>query len=310
MSDFPRRGRQDEPSHGDPSYGAPPQQWQQSRQPAQQQWQQPQQPPDRQWGQQPDQWGRQSGTRQWEQNAGTQSWNEGDANETTDYAAEYESSAGQYEDAAPPALVPAPILRRAGARIIDGILVSAFGFALVLPITLAVTGVGGSSKKAANEGAIWNWPIFITLFAVMAVLPFLYEAVQLSMWGRTLGKRWLGVGVVQARPLGEPLSGGHAVRRAAINNIGYQIGVFFFLILAVKVWNYAFTGELLVAGGMLMAYLWAIWDEPLHQALHDRLAGTVVIDERAGYEDAGYDQGYDQGYGSSYESGQSGQGAY
>ncbi|WP_051468017.1 RDD family protein [Actinomadura oligospora] len=313
MSDFPRRGRHDQPSHGDPSYGAPPpqQQWQQpSRQPVQQQWQQqPEQRDER----------RQPKTQQWER-GGQPSWNESDANATTDYAATeyatgehtagYESSGYEYADAGPPALVHAPILRRAGARIIDGILVSAFGFALVLPVTLAVTGAGGSSKKAANEGAIWNWPIIITLFAVMAVLPFLYEAVQLSMWGRTLGKRWLGIGVVRAQPLGEPLSGAHAVWRAAVNNIGYQIGVFFFLILAVKVWNYAFTGELLVVGGMLMAYLWAIWDEPLHQALHDRLAGTVVIDERAGYEDSGYGQGYDQGYGSSYESGQSGRGGY
>ncbi|MFC4912173.1 RDD family protein [Actinomadura gamaensis] len=333
MSDFPRRGRQDQPSHGDPSYGAPPQQWQPSRQPAQQQWQQPEQYGQRpeqygrqpeqydrrpekygqqpeQYGQRPEQYGQQPRTQQWER-GGSSSWNEEDANQTTDYAAqEYESSGYEYEEAEPPALVHAPILRRAGARIIDGALVSAFGFALVLPITLAVTGAGGSSKKTANEGAIWNWPIFITLFAVMAVLPFLYEAVQLSMWGRTLGKRWLGIGVVRAQPLGEPLTGAHAVWRAAINNIGYQIGVFFFLILAVKVWDYAFTGELLVAGGTLMAYLWAIWDEPLHQALHDRLAGTVVIDERAGYEDAGYDQGYGEGYGSSYESGRPGYGGY
>lgn len=299
MSDFPRRGRQERPSHGDPSYGSP-QQWQQGGPPAQQQWgqQQPQQ-----YDGQGDQYGRQPRTQQWER-GGAPGWNEGAANETTDYAAEYDSSGYEYEDAAPPALVPAPILRRAGARILDGIVVSAFGFALVLPVTLAITGTGGSSKKTANEGGIWNWPIFITLFAVMAILPFLYEAVQLSMWGRTLGKRWLGIGVVRAQPLGEPLSSTHAVWRAAINNIGYQIGVFFFLILAVKVWDYAFTGELLVVGGILMAYLWAFWDEPLHQAVHDRLAGTVVIDERAGYEDAGgYDQGYDQGYGSSYEDG-------
>jgi hypothetical protein len=36
--------------------------------------------------------------------------------------------------------------------------------------------------------------------------------------------------------------------------------------------------------GTLMAYLWAIWDEPLHQAPHDRLTGTVVVDDRE-YED-------------------------
>jgi hypothetical protein len=32
-----------------------------------------------------------------------------------------------------------------------------------------------------------------------------------------------------------------------------------------------------------VCYLWAIWDQPLHQAVHDRFAGTVVIDDRAEY---------------------------
>jgi hypothetical protein len=54
-----------------------------------------------------------------------------------------------------------------------------------------------------------------------------------------------------------------AVGRAAVNNVLYLFGC---------------------GVGTLMAYLWAIWDEPLHQAPHDRLTGTVVVDDRE-YED-------------------------
>jgi acetoin utilization protein AcuB len=41
------------------------------------------------------------------------------------------------------------------------------------------------------------------------------------------------------------------------------------------VWDYAAYGMVLVWAGALMAYLWAIWDQPMHQALHDRFAGTL-----------------------------------
>ncbi|MFG1998728.1 RDD family protein [Spirillospora sp. NPDC048911] len=194
-----------------------------------------------------------------------------------------------YDDTAEAAELPlAPIMRRAGARLIDYVLVAVFGFALVLPITLGVIGLDTPGDKANTEGGIWNWPIFFTLFTVLSVLPFIYEAVQLVMSGRTLGKRVLGLGVVQVRPAGEALTTYQAVWRAAINNVAYQIGVFVFLALAVMIWDYFAYGMLLVWAGTLMAYLWAIWDQPLRQSLHDRMAGTLVIDERGQY--AEYDQ--------------------
>ncbi|WP_119728220.1 RDD family protein [Thermomonospora amylolytica] len=194
---------------------------------------------------------------------------------------------GGYDHVPAGGLPLAPIVRRAGARLMDNALVAVFGFALVLPIAWGVIGLDAPGSDTRTEGGVWNWPIIITLFVVLAVLPFLYEAVQLALWGHTLGKRMLGMSVV--RDDGEPMTMTQAVWRAAVNNIGYQLGLFLFLILAVKVWEYFAYGLLLVSIGMVMAYLWAIWDEPLHQAVHDRFAQTVVVDDRVDPEDDQYD---------------------
>ncbi|XRQ06513.1 RDD family protein [Actinomadura welshii] len=262
MSDSPNRGRRYRPQQGQGSYGppppyqGPPQRQRPQRRPSQEQWQQQ---PQQQWGHQPA------------------------YNET--YEASYDQYAGdQYGGAHYGGeMALAPILRRAGARLIDNGLVAVFGFALVLPVTIGVFGLGKPGSQTEDEGGVWNWPIIFTLFAVLSVLPFLYEAVQLAMSGRTLGKRVMHLGVVQARPAGEPITTTQAIWRSGITHVVYQIGVFFFLALAVMVWEYAAYGMVLVWAGALMAYLWAIWDQPLHQALHDRFAGTLVIDERDGY---------------------------
>ncbi|ACZ00006.1 MULTISPECIES: RDD family protein [Thermomonospora] len=220
---------------------------------------------------------------QWQQQPAPGQWQE-----PTPYA---HGGYGGYQDSAVD-LPQAPIHRRALARLMDNALVAVFGFALVLPIAFGVIGLDAPGSDTRTEGGVWNWPIIITLFVVLAILPFIYEAVQLSLWGHTLGKRVLGMSVVRADPLGDPMTVPQAVWRAAINNIGYQIGLFFFLILMVMVWEYAAYGLLLAAVGTLLAYLWAIWDEPLHQAVHDRFADTVVVDDRIVHEDDHY--GYDE----------------
>ena len=287
MSDSRNRGRRSRPQ-GQGTFGPPPpyqgpqgqqqqpqqpqQQWQAPPQ-NQQQWQQPQQQQ-----QQPQQWQQQPQQQQWEQPQ--QQWEQ-----QPSYNEPYDASYDEYGAAGyGPDLALAPILRRAGARIIDNALVAVFGFALVLPVAVGAFGLGKPGSKTEDEGGVWTWPVIFTLFCVLSVLPFLYEAVQLSMSGRTLGKRVMGIGIVQA-PAGEPLTTTQAVWRAGIVHVGYQLGVFFFLVVAVMVWDYAAYGLVLVWAGALMAYLWAIWDQPLHQSLHDRFAGTLVIDERPGYDE-------------------------
>ncbi|WP_460362620.1 RDD family protein, partial [Actinocorallia lasiicapitis] len=167
--------------------------------------------------------------------------------------------------------------QRAKARLIDAGLVWAAGFAVLFPIVLGA--IGAPAKDDGSSG--WSTPVLWTTFFVMAVIPFLYEAVQLALWGRTLGKRWIGLRVVLADPAGDPLPLTTAVWRSAINNLGYQLGIFFFLLLGVKVWKPFLVLDFVVVGGILMAYLWAIWDRPLFQAIHDRYAGTVVVDDLA-----------------------------
>jgi uncharacterized RDD family membrane protein YckC len=170
-------------------------------------------------------------------------------------------------------LLLASIWRRAGARLADAGLTWAAGFAVVFPITLGAIGV-------EKGGDPWSTPILVTTFIVMSVLPFIYEAVLLTMSGQTFGKRLLGLRVVDVDPAGEPIGMAKAIWRSAINNVVYQLGIFFFLLIGVTVFEYALLGMFFAAVGVLVSYLWAIWDQPLHQAVHDRFAGTVVIDDR------------------------------
>lgn len=173
----------------------------------------------------------------------------------------------------------APIHRRALARVMDAGLVWAFGFALVFPIAIGAIGSDGGAK-GGDDGGGWTTASLVTTFIVMAVLPFVYEAVQLSLWGQTLGKRVMALSVVRVQPAGDPLPMSQAAWRAAINNVGYQLAIFLFLLIGVTLFKYALILMVLVAVGVLIAYLWAIFDRPLQQTIHDRFAGTVVVDDR------------------------------
>jgi uncharacterized RDD family membrane protein YckC len=165
---------------------------------------------------------------------------------------------GSYgEQESPVELILAPIARRAGARLIDAGLLGVVGFAVILPFMIAAVGLNEPGSHVKNGGGIWSGTAIIGWILVLAILPFAYEAVQLALWGQTLGKRVLRLRVLTET--GEPLTPARAAARAAVNNVVYLFGC---------------------GVGTVMAYLWAIWDQPLHQGLHDRLAATVVVDDR------------------------------
>lgn len=156
-------------------------------------------------------------------------------------------------------LMLAPLARRALARVIDAGLLGVVGFALILPFMIAAVGLDEPGSRANEDagGGVWSGSALFGWLLVVAVVPFAYEALQLALCGQTLGKRILGLRVITES--GEPIAPAQAIGRAAVNNVLYLLGC---------------------GVGTLMAYLWAIWDEPLHQALHDRLTGTVVVDDR------------------------------
>lgn len=129
------------------------------------------------------------------------------------------------------------------ARLIDMLVVG-------LPVVAVVRAVGA--------------PPELTLPFALAGLLLAYEAVQLALWGRTLGKRLTGLTVVPETPSGSlRVAPGRAVLRAATYALPIAARPVPVLdVLAGLFWvgNAALTLE-----------------TPRRQALHDRLAGTRVV---------------------------------
>ena len=157
-----------------------------------------------------------------------------------------------------PALPLAHRGRRLLARMIDALIVGVLAGALITPLLILVTTEDPKGQTAwVGVGVLGS---LIILFGGW----ILYEGLQLSRWGMTLGKRWLGLKVVSADPPGAPLTRGRAFGRA----VTYPPG---FIVVNVI--------PLLALLGTLNV-LWQFWDKPYHQCLHDKIAGTVVIDGR------------------------------
>lgn len=93
-----------------------------------------------------------------------------------------------------------------------------------------------------------------------------YEAVQLALWGRTVGKRLTGIGVVSAD--GRPLRVSQALVRSAIYALPPAAR-------PVPVLN-------VLAGIFWLVEIGLLFEGVHRQALHDRVAGTLVLDTRPG----------------------------
>jgi uncharacterized RDD family membrane protein YckC len=146
-----------------------------------------------------------------------------------------------------------PILRYGGrwrrliAAIIDGLIV----YALTLLATAPIIGHGtvyGARQIAAD--------------LVAAVIAFLYYVLQHGTWGQTLGKRAMNLRVVRESD-GGPIGYGQAAWRL----------LFQYLL------------SLLTCGiGGIVDVAWILWD-PRRQALHDKVAKTVVVQTEPGTPD-------------------------
>ena len=129
---------------------------------------------------------------------------------------------------------------RVGAYLLDA-LVLVGPLLIVVFLALAVAG--------DDEGGVWAFVGFMYL-ATLA-LPFVYFSLMHGSSGQTLGKRALGIRVVDED--GGAIGYGRAFGRYAIT--------FLFGIFALPV---------------LLDYLWPLWDGK-NQALHDKVVGSVVV---------------------------------
>ncbi|MET9827704.1 RDD family protein, partial [Streptomyces sp. NPDC006349] len=155
---------------------------------------------------------------------------------------------------------PAGLGKRLAARLIDTVVLAGVTAVAAVPLGVkAADHVNDKIDQAKLSGeTVTVWLLDGTtstyLGIVLAVLLLFgvgYEALPTARWGRTLGKRLLGLEVrdIEAH---EPPSFGAALRRWLV---------------------YSVPG-LLVVG--VVGVAWCLFDRPWHQCWHDKAAGTFV----------------------------------
>ncbi|MYR44490.1 RDD family protein [Streptomyces sp. SID5910] len=155
---------------------------------------------------------------------------------------------------------PAGLGKRLVARLIDTVVLAGVTAVAAVPLgTKAVDHVNDKIDAAKLSGeTVTVWLLDGTtgtylgiVLAVLLLFGVVYEALPTAKWGRTLGKRLLGLEVRDIEAHEAP-SFGAAVRRWLV---------------------YSVPG-LLVVG--VVGVAWCLFDRPWHQCWHDKAAGTFV----------------------------------
>ncbi|GAA4329651.1 hypothetical protein GCM10023178_42530 [Actinomadura luteofluorescens] len=123
-----------------------------------------------------------------------------------------------------------------------------------------------SGEPMTNPLDLYNIPRLVTGYAIAFLLGFVYFTVLHARWGQTLGKKAFGIRLVRAADL-SAVSWGQALgRQAFVYAISVTTGALNLVTPA--------AGILGLVG--LLDNAWILWDEK-RQALHDKVAGTVVV---------------------------------
>ncbi|KFG75283.1 hypothetical protein FM21_03795 [Streptomyces mutabilis] len=155
---------------------------------------------------------------------------------------------------------PAGLGKRLAARLIDTVVLGGVTAVAAVPLGIkAVDHVNGKIDEAKLSGeTVTVWLLDGTtstylgiVLAVLLLFGVVYEALPTAKWGRTLGKKLLGLEVrdIEAH---EPPSFGAALRR----------------------WLVCSVPGVLVIG--LVGVVWCLFDRPWHQCWHDKAANTFV----------------------------------
>lgn len=155
----------------------------------------------------------------------------------------------------------ASVWKRLGAFLIDTLVVSAISVAVaavVFGIPLLIGGGIDSARSGSASGAgfmvgfLIGWLLF---FVAMVAVYVWYYVVRVRQTGATFGKQWLGMQIRDWYRPGQ-LTWAQILTRTLLVDLADSV-----------------TGNLF---GLIDA-LWCLWD-PHRQTLHDKMAGTVVVD--------------------------------
>ncbi|OIJ99507.1 RDD family protein [Streptomyces monashensis] len=155
---------------------------------------------------------------------------------------------------------PAGLAKRLAARLIDTLIVLAVTAAAAVPLGLRaadhVQQKIDAARLSGREVTVWllDGTTATSLGIVLAVLLLVgvaYEVLPTAKWGRTLGKRALGLEVrdIEAH---EPPAFGPALRRWLVYSVPGLLGI------------------------GIVGVLWCLFDRPWHQCWHDKAAHTFV----------------------------------
>ncbi|MFD0883349.1 RDD family protein, partial [Streptosporangium algeriense] len=164
---------------------------------------------------------------------------------------------------------PAPLAewwQRLVARIIDGIILAIPMVIISLVLGAILVTSGGFDLETGVITEPSGYALSTFLSTVIAGLIYVaYEFLMLRQNGQTVGKMVMGIKVVR---VGGALQGGLSPD-VAIKRAGVSYG------------PYALSGIPLVGFVLniftLVNVLWQLWDKPLKQCLHDKVASTVVV---------------------------------
>jgi uncharacterized RDD family membrane protein YckC len=167
---------------------------------------------------------------------------------------------------APPAVAPngqplAGFGDRLVARLIDGLILSAFAIILFVPLFIIIN-AQAKHVQVDDRGEMTNFGSFLVtvlvLYAGWIVLVFaasyIYEVEMMYRTGQTVGKLVMKIRVIPLPPGARLTRGGAAKRWAVYQVVGAVVPLFSWI-----------DG------------LWQLWDKPFQQCLHDKAAGTVVV---------------------------------
>lgn len=156
-----------------------------------------------------------------------------------------------------PELVLAGWWRRAGAQVIDGVIISVLALLMVVPFGIGLFGAGAGGSDAGIVALIGGLILTLMVFAVAATI---YAPLMLAKTdGQTLGRMATGIRVVRTN--GQAMDLGTAALREI---------VFKFILIGT------FASGLTFGAASLLDVLWPLWDEE-NRALHDIPVNTRTV---------------------------------
>jgi len=146
--------------------------------------------------------------------------------------------------------------RRAGAQVIDGLIIGAGA----LLLTIAIAAPFSLGFFASDDAGIVSVVVGLLLAVIcVSIVALLYApALMARTNGKTLGRMATGIRVVRAS--GQPIDFGFAMLREVV----------------VKGLLFGIAGSLTAGLANLIDYLWPLWDEE-NRALHDFVVNTRTI---------------------------------